>query len=445
MPAPALMIHTTYAELLERCLATAFDQAFPEDGGFICKTLKGRRYWYFQTSTPQGRVQRYAGPESPDLLARIDRHRQARDDDKERRALVSTLTRSFGLASPPAPIGEVLEALARAGVFRLRSVLVGTVAYQSYPAVLGTKFPRPLLQTSDVDIAQFTNLSVAVGEQTPIMLDVLRSADARFRAAPSLAGHNVASSYIGSGGLRVDFLTPNVGAETDKPARLAALNTDAQRLRFLDFLIHEPVSAVVLHGGGIPVLIPAPERFAIHKMIVAQRRPAGVTKKGKDLAQAAALINILIEQRSDALRKVWREAFGRGPQWRKFLQQALRDLPVTTRDRLLKHLGETRRLVPDLELNFGVEVGRANTERDAIEFVGEALGQRIACAISREALKDHFGADGLDAAGRLTRFHANRSEIERLTRQKYLTGAIEQIDEVLLQTQDIPPQKSAKR
>ncbi len=30
----------------------------------------------------------------------------------------------------------------------------------------------------------------------------------------------------------------------------------AEPLRFLDFLIHEPVRAVLLYKGGIPVLVP---------------------------------------------------------------------------------------------------------------------------------------------------------------------------------------------
>ncbi|WP_204323331.1 GSU2403 family nucleotidyltransferase fold protein, partial [Streptococcus pneumoniae] len=38
---------------------------------------------------------------------------------------------------PPVVIGRIIEALAKAGVFRLRSVLIGTAAYQTYPAVLG--------------------------------------------------------------------------------------------------------------------------------------------------------------------------------------------------------------------------------------------------------------------------------------------------------------------
>ncbi|MGH8142838.1 MAG: GSU2403 family nucleotidyltransferase fold protein [Steroidobacteraceae bacterium] len=38
---------------------------------------------------------------------------------------------------------------------------------QCYPAMLGFKLPGAPLQTSDVDIAQFTNISVAVGDRAP--------------------------------------------------------------------------------------------------------------------------------------------------------------------------------------------------------------------------------------------------------------------------------------
>src|SRR5579862_739804 len=125
MPAPTLIIQTTYAELLDRCRATAFQDAFPEDGSFVPKTIKGRRYWYFQKKSDRGREQKYVGPETPELLKQIDQHRQTRDDERERRALVSTLVRSFGLPRPIKEIGDIVAALAKAGVFRLRGVLVG--------------------------------------------------------------------------------------------------------------------------------------------------------------------------------------------------------------------------------------------------------------------------------------------------------------------------------
>jgi hypothetical protein len=67
-PAPSLVVQTTYAELLERSAAVAFSDAFPEDGTFTPKTINNRRYWYFQHGTAAGRVQRYVGPDTPELL-----------------------------------------------------------------------------------------------------------------------------------------------------------------------------------------------------------------------------------------------------------------------------------------------------------------------------------------------------------------------------------------
>src|SRR5262245_31279831 len=108
MAAPPLVMQTAYAELMERCAAHAFDSSFPEDGSFVSKTVKDRRYWYFQLPSEAGRTQRYVGAETPELLKQIAGHRQARDDEKERRSLVSTLTRSFGLPRPLPEIGAIL-------------------------------------------------------------------------------------------------------------------------------------------------------------------------------------------------------------------------------------------------------------------------------------------------------------------------------------------------
>ena len=63
-------------------------------------------------------------------------------------------------------------------------VLVGTVAFQAYPAMLGVRLPGALLQTGDIDIAQFKNASVAVGDNTPPVLEVLKGVDTTFRAVP---------------------------------------------------------------------------------------------------------------------------------------------------------------------------------------------------------------------------------------------------------------------
>jgi hypothetical protein len=338
MPTPQLIAQTTYAELLERCSAAAFSEAFPEDGTFVVKTVNARRYWYFQERAGEVRRQRYVGPETPELLEQIAHHRQARDDERERRALISVLVRSFGLPRPVHEAGEILSALARAGVFRLRSVLVGTVAYQTYSAMLGVRLPVSSLQTGDIDIAQFRNVSIAIEHRTPVMLDILKSVDETFRPVPHISDRRRVTSYIAKGGWRVDFLTPNVGPDTDQPQALPALQTDAQPPRFLDYLIHQPAPAVVLHHGGIHVHVPAPERYAIHKLIVSRRRPGHLAKRDKDLRQAEALLEVLLQRQPYELKLAWQEAYDRGQTWRQLLTEGVSLLPPKSRDGLLNLL-----------------------------------------------------------------------------------------------------------
>jgi hypothetical protein len=54
-----------------------------------------------------------------------------------------------------AATGKVLQALARAGVFRLRGILVGTHAFRLYPLILGIVMPEAHHATEDIDRAQF--------------------------------------------------------------------------------------------------------------------------------------------------------------------------------------------------------------------------------------------------------------------------------------------------
>ena len=434
MPAPTLVIQTVYAELLERCAIAAFSQSFPEKGVFTPKEVGGRRYWYFQTGSAEERAQKYVGPETPELLEQIKHHKAARDDERERRSLVSTLVRSFRLPRPIPEIGNVVEALAEAGVFRLRGVLVGTVAYQTYSAMLGARLPLAVLQTGDV----FKNVSVAVDDNTPPMLAVLRKADPTFREVPHVSDGRRVASYAAKGGLRVDFLTPNEGAETDRPQRLPAYQTDAQPLRFLDYLIHEPEPAIILHGAGVYVHVPAPERFAVHKLIISRRRPAGKLKREKDIKQAEALLSVLMEKRPQELKIAWREAYERGQTWRKLLAEGMSELAPKIRDEILKAVDASRWVLPALDLAFSNPHLAYDSEREVVTFVGEALGSPVHCAISREALDDHFGADDLGQKGLIERVRKNRSKIEQMARTKFLSWRVEEPEAVLIRTDEVP-------
>ena len=433
-----IVLQTAYADLLDRCGLAAFSHAFAEDGVFTSKTVRGRRYWYFQvTEEDSTRKQLYVGPETPELLERIRVHKEARGEQRDRRTLVSTLVRSARLPRPEAPIGQIVEALAEAGIFRLRGVLIGTVAYQTYAAMLGTRLPRAALKTTDVDIAQFKNVSVAVEEKTPAVLDTLRKVDPSFRAIPHLRDQHSVTTYATKAGLRVEFLTPNEGPETDDPAPLPALSTDAQPLRFLDFLIRDPEPAVLLHGQGVYVMVPSPQRYAVHKLILARRRQLGTAKIEKDLQQAEALFEILVRKRRGELSAVWHEAVGRGKKWRQLIGEGLGLIDADVRDSTLKAVDETRSIIPGLDLTFSAPRARYDFDRDIVAYSGVAGGRLVRCEISLEALEDHFGAEDMDRDSYSKVFRSNRSRFEEMARKKYLTWPVEEVGSVLIKTGDV--------
>jgi hypothetical protein len=245
------------------------------------------------------------------------------------------------------------------------------------------------------------------------------------------------TSYVAKSGLRVDFLTPNEGPETDQPQALPALHTDAQPLRFMDYLIHEAEPAVILHNAGIYVQVPAPERYAVHKLIVSRRRRAGLAKRDKDLQQAEALLETLVQKRPQELKVAWQEAYNRGPTWRHLLMEGVSQLAPNSRDLVLKIMDWRRALIPALDLTFNNPPAHYDFKRDIVTFEGEALGKPVKCAISREALDDHFGADGVERDGRIQKFLDNRSTIEQMARSKFLSWPIEDVDTVLIKTTDV--------
>ena len=324
---------TMVAELLERTLDAQFDADFDESGLFRLRPVDGRNYWYFKPSE-RGTAKAkdiYVGPADDSQIAqRVENFARIKDDFKRRRKIVSTLTRDARLFSPEARVGNVVEALWKAGLFRVRACLVGTIAYQTYGTVLGYRMAGAALQTGDIDIAQFHSVSVAVDDSIPPILDVLKTVDEGFQPIPQLGDQHGASKFQTTGGLRVEFLTPNRGSDdySGKSAKLPALGgASATPLRFLDFLIHEPVRTVMLHKGGIPVLVPDAARYAVHKLIVAARRRPGEGKADKDLRQAYNLARALSATgRLEDLREVYEEARSRGPQWREAIDASLKRL-----------------------------------------------------------------------------------------------------------------------
>jgi hypothetical protein len=323
-----LTYRTVYAELVQRSLDASFETDFSTAGNFVRVPVKGRDYWYFEETRPE-KTRRYVGPAAdPEIATRVATFREIKDDLRSRRKLVSTLVRDAGLSAPESFTGDVVEALAKAGLFRLRAVLVGTVAFQTYAGYLGVRLPGAALQTGDADFAQFHSVSTEVEDSMPPVIDVLKAVDPTFREIPHRTDAGRTTQYENASRYRIEFLTPNRGSDdhADRASPMPSLGgASAQPLRFLDFLIRDPVRTVLLHRSGVPVLVPSPERFAVHKLIVAARRErSGAAKREKDLHQVSLLVEALdTTRRRDDLAHAFAEAWERGDAWRDALRKGL--------------------------------------------------------------------------------------------------------------------------
>jgi hypothetical protein len=214
--------------------------------------------------------------------------------------------------------------------------LVGTVAYQCYSGLLGAKLPQQTLMTHDRDAAQFYSISHAIGESIPPIEGLLKQVDPTFRALPDRTDPARVWRFRNKDNYLVEFLSPNRGSDAydARPADMPALGgASAHVLRHLDFLIHRPTRSVMLHKAGIPVIVPTPWRYAVHKLMIAGERLED-EKTDKDMVQAEQLIVACIEgRRGYDLHEAWEEARQRGPRWTEKLSRGVAALAPDVRTR----------------------------------------------------------------------------------------------------------------
>lgn len=98
---------------------------------------------------------RYIGPDNEATRRRLEALEGEAAALRARRDMVRSL-RAARLPYSDALTGDVLAAMSEAGVFRLRAVVIGSVAFQCYAAMLGERLPATLSRTSDVDVPSFT-------------------------------------------------------------------------------------------------------------------------------------------------------------------------------------------------------------------------------------------------------------------------------------------------
>ncbi len=329
---------TAYAQLQTAALAVELARDVSHlHGSFSTKQVKGTKQWYFAfRDTDQSVRQIYVGPDTEDIRTLVGKANAAQPFERLKPLAKSAL--ALGCTATQRKHLSVILRLNEFGFFRAGGVLIGTHAFLSYANQLGLRWNNPD-QTSDIDFAHAgRNISIAL--------------PATIKALPHSALTTMAEGFLplvqykgkGSAGasyrhrdepeFQIDFLAPRV-ADNDDPIQVDNLDVSLQPLRFMEFSLEGVQQATLFDPTGrcVVVSLPAPQRYAIHKLlIVGERAGEFKAKVSKDLAQAASLLEYFNMADPDAIRDAWADALSRGPGWRKRALEGKKALAAKTPD-----------------------------------------------------------------------------------------------------------------
>lgn len=332
----SLSLQTLYADLVQKAQKDG-----PLPAVISRKTIKGKVYLYAKEKHGEQRIDRYLGlAGDPEVEIAVAEIKRSEEDAKLRRDLVR-LIKDGGVQGPSQEVGRILEAMSRAGYFRGGLILVGTIAYQTYPITIGAFLSDASMMTLDADFA-IASVVDAGGEAD--LTKVLQRADESFRPMPGLPSRHPPKRFRSGKGFEVEILTPVRSRDDSRSVPAPTIGVSAFPVQYLNYLIKDSITAVALYGDGVLLKVPQPARYAIHKLIVAAQPNRRLEKRPKDLVQAGSLIDALLETNKWALIDALNDARVRGPKWKEAIDRSLSEIGLNVKT-LLKAEEITRRKV----------------------------------------------------------------------------------------------------
>ncbi|MEK6715271.1 MAG: GSU2403 family nucleotidyltransferase fold protein [Candidatus Omnitrophota bacterium] len=176
---------------------------------------------------------------------------------------------------------KVLKKLYKAGILQ-DIILIGSWCIPFYKDYFGSvKYPTAI-KTRDVDFL------VPAPSKTKTRADIPKL----LKDLGFIVDFKGSEGYIQleHSDLIIEFLVPEKGRGLNKPYQLPQFGLNAQPLRFLDLLILDTIKVKI---EGIEVKLPHPANFALHKLIIFQKRTKE-EKIIKDKNAATEIIKALI-------------------------------------------------------------------------------------------------------------------------------------------------------
>ncbi|MCD4784104.1 MAG: nucleotidyltransferase domain-containing protein [Candidatus Eremiobacteraeota bacterium] len=222
-------------------------------------------------------------------------------------------------------VDEILKALDKEGVL-VNIIIVGSWCIYFYKHHFEEARILSNITTLDIDI----DVNPLRKEKRKVNIsDILISLgfDLRF--------HGDGSISLIHPEIKAEFLVPEIGRPAHDPIKIPGFGITAQPLRWLNLLEEE---VITVDYKGMQVKVPHPARFAVHKLIISQRRIGRNPKVKKDIHQGIEVARMLIEMgQAGKLNEI---IGGLSLKQKKLVRKALAGVDSSFIEKLLSNNGE---------------------------------------------------------------------------------------------------------
>ncbi|MDD2893136.1 MAG: nucleotidyltransferase domain-containing protein [Halothiobacillaceae bacterium] len=251
-------------------------------------------------------AQKSLGSRSPETEAIFQAfiHDKARAEQrfmeaKERIDERASFNRAARLNRVPWMAGQIARKLAQKPDLASKTVIIGTNAIYAYEAVAGIRVDSGIVSTMDLDILWDTRHQLKVaGLSIEGFIGFLRTIDPSFKSIG--VGAQRAFRATATNGYIVDLIeSARKNVLFSKPSSMSDLDDDlvAVEIKGMEWLISCPrFHAVAFDEKGypVPMVVPDPRAFALHKHWLSQQDDREPIKKARDEAQARTVFYMTI-------------------------------------------------------------------------------------------------------------------------------------------------------
>jgi hypothetical protein len=294
-------LHQVNSEQLYENYRSALGHAASYIYGMRWKTVRNTEYLFIDRD--RNGNGKSLGPRSEKTEALLVAFTAGREAAQERLRLITEkideqvrLNKALRLNRVPRVVARVLRELDRAGLHD-EFMVIGTQALYAYEAAGGAHFLLELLASGDVDLLYDTRKKlVVVSEKLDGngLLGLLKKADRTFERVRE-NGLRAANA----GQFMVDLVTGPSGMLNNQTITFSEADLVAAEVPGLQWLLNSPkldVIAIDEDGWPVPMRVPDPRAFALHKAWLSSLPTRETLKKPRDLDQAQAVASLVKEQ-----------------------------------------------------------------------------------------------------------------------------------------------------